>query len=57
MAVKRPQRSSRTQPALAATSASLQTILNDLKGLQQLHQFQSTLIQAAIKQVEQLDHK
>ncbi len=57
MAVKRPHAGSPQQAGHSATSASLQTILKDLQGLQQLHQFQSTLIQAAIKQVQNLDRK
>lgn len=53
---QRKSRSSK-QPQRVDASASLATILKDLEGLQQLHQFQSTLIQEAIKQVKQLDSK
>ncbi len=57
MATKAPTRRSRKQPDRGTPNASLDTILRDLEGLQQLYQFQSTLIQAAIKQVKQLDAK
>ena len=57
MITKQPKSRSSKQTQRVDASASLATILKDLEGLQQLHQFQSTLIQEAIKQVKQLDSK
>ncbi|MCA9111606.1 MAG: hypothetical protein KDA52_16755 [Planctomycetaceae bacterium] len=57
MITKQPKSRSSKQTQPVDASASLATILKDLEGLQQLHQFQSTLIQEAIKQVKQLDSK
>ncbi|MCA9025709.1 MAG: hypothetical protein KDA86_10895 [Planctomycetaceae bacterium] len=57
MITKQPKSRSSKQTQRVDASASLATILKDLEGLQQLHQFQSTLIQEAIKQIKRLDSR
>ncbi|MCA9078779.1 MAG: hypothetical protein KDA93_27395 [Planctomycetaceae bacterium] len=57
MATKQRRPPTSQQSQSVETNASLETILKDLEGLQQLHHFQSTLIREAIKQVKQLDGK
>ncbi|MEZ6050588.1 MAG: hypothetical protein R3C02_04235 [Planctomycetaceae bacterium] len=57
MITKQPKSRSSKQTQRVDASCLLATILKDLEGLQQLHQFQSTLIQEAIKQDQTIDSR